>query len=91
MSTTMDSSSRASATVAARLNATAEDQEAEEYRTGRGEGIVWARDYATADELRDLVENFEPGQGGDFDNPHWRGFVAGAEEVMDDVSLLLTG
>ena len=74
----------ASATVAAWLNATADDQEADEYQRGRGDGIVWASDYATADELRDLVENFKPGRGGDFDNPHWRGFVAGAEEVLDN-------
>ena len=87
--------------------AAAEEREAKEYRRGRGDGIAWARDYATADELRDLVENFEPGRGGDFDadhslcdfasdkdrtktvsvphhdDPFWRGFVAGAEEVMD--------
>ena len=83
------------------------EQQAEEYQKGRREGHVWARDYATADELRALVKNFEPGQSGDFDtghslcdftsdkenknaasvphddNPHWRGFIAGAEEVLD--------
>jgi hypothetical protein len=82
------------------------DHEAEEYRRGRGDGIAWAREYATANELRDLVENFEPGRGGDidmdhspcdltsdkeqmnavsvsqYDSPHWRGFVAGAEDVL---------
>ena len=63
MSTTIHSSSPASATVAARLNATADDQEAEEYRRGRGDGIVWACEYATADELRDLVENFRARPG----------------------------
>ncbi len=91
MSTTLGSSSPASVTVAARLNATAPDQDAEEYRRGRGEGIVWACEYATADELRDLVENLRPGRGGDFDNPHWRGFVAGAEEVLDAVIPLPNG
>ena len=87
--------------------AVADEREDKEYRRGRGDGIAWARDYATADELRELVENFEPGRGGDFavdhslcdfasakehteaasirhhDNPFWRGFVAGAEEVSD--------
>jgi hypothetical protein len=94
------------ATVTASLKVTADDQEAERYRKGHGDGIVWAREYATCDELRDLVENFEPGQGDDFDSGHslcdfandqehlkavsvphyddpfWRGFLAGAEEVM---------
>ncbi len=83
MSTPTGSGSTASAIrrVAARLKAAAD--EAEEYRRGREDGIVWACDYATTGELRDLVENFEPGKGGDFDNPHWRGFVAGVEEVLD--------
>jgi hypothetical protein len=87
--------------------AAADEREAKEFQRGRRDGIVWARDYAAADELRDLVENFEPGQGSDFgvdhsvcdftsdreqvktvsvphhDDPFWRGFVAGAEEVMD--------
>jgi hypothetical protein len=91
MSTTTQPSLPASATAAARLNATADGQKAGEYQRGRAEGIVWACDYATDDELRDLVENFEPGRGGDFDNPHWRGFVAGAEEVLDTVSPLRNG
>lgn len=84
-----------------------DEREAKERQRGRGDGIAWARDYATAAELRDVVENFEPGRGGDFDGDHslcdfasdkertktvsvphcddgfWRGFVAGAEEVMD--------
>ena len=38
------------------LSATVDDQQAEEYRRGHGDGIVWAGDYATSDELRDLVE-----------------------------------
>ena len=103
------------AAVTARLNATVDDQVAEEYRRGRGDGIAWARDYATADELCDLVENFEPGRGDDldmdhslcdftsdkehmnavsvphYDSPHWRGFVAGAEEVLDAAGPLLNG
>jgi NADH dehydrogenase FAD-containing subunit len=69
-----------------RAAATAEaEQASEEYQRGRGDGIVWASDYATADELRNLVENFETARGGDFDDPHWRGFVSGAEEILGDV------
>ncbi|MGB0097549.1 MAG: hypothetical protein WBP81_34065 [Solirubrobacteraceae bacterium] len=77
------------AAVAARLNATADDPLPEWYPRAREDGIAWARDHATADELRNLVENFEPGPEGNFDkehsydNPHWREFVAGAEEVLD--------
>jgi hypothetical protein len=82
MSTTIHPSSPASATVAAGLNGLADDQQTEEYRRGRGDGLVWARDYATAAELRCLVENFHLGRGGAFDSPHWRGFIAGAEEIL---------
>jgi len=81
----MRSSPPTSATAAARLNVTCDDQEAERYRQGRSNGIVWACDYATPDELRYVVENFHPGRGVYFDDPHWRGFVAGAEEVLEAV------
>ena len=82
------------AAVAARLKATVGDQEAEEYRyrRGREDGISWACDYAMADELRNLVENFESGRGDldqSYDSPHWRGFIAGAEEVLDAAGPLL--
>jgi hypothetical protein len=77
-------------TVAAGPDVTAGDQGTEEYRKGRGDGIIWACDYATADELRDLVEGYEPGRGGYFDNSHWRGFADGAQEVLDAISPLLT-
>ena len=70
------------AAAAARLTASIENQEAEAFRRGHDEGITWAIEYATADELRDLVENYEPGRD-HLDDPHWRGFVAGAEEAMD--------
>ncbi len=68
-------------------NPTADDHEAEEFRRGRWEGMAWARGYATADELRNLVENVESGRGGDvdMDSHHWRGFLDGAEEVLDAV------
>jgi hypothetical protein len=82
MTTTIHPSSPASATVAAGMNGPAGDQQTEEYRRGRGDGLVWARDYATTAELRCLVENFYLGRGGTFDSPHWRGFIAGAEEIL---------
>ncbi len=60
------------------------DDQAEAYRRGREEGFVWACEFATPDELRNLVENsYKPGRSEDVD-PHWRGFVAGAEEALDD-------
>lgn len=60
------------------------DDQAEEYRRGREEGLVWAYEFATSDELRNLVEDsYKPDRIGDVD-PHRRGFVAGAEEALDD-------
>jgi len=87
--------------------ATFEPTRDEEYQRGREDGIAWACSYATADELRDLVERSRFSARPDFDrdhslrnfvvsdedadvvgvshhdSPHWRGFVAGAEEVLD--------
>jgi hypothetical protein len=79
--------------VLTRLSVTVNNQEAEEYRKGHEDGIVWARDYATAQELRDLVENFQPNRVGDsyYDDTHWRGFLAGAEEVLDATQRLQNG
>jgi hypothetical protein len=57
-------------TLATRPDATVDDPEPEEYQRGFGDGTVWATDYATEGQLRDLVENFELGQGGDFDMDH---------------------
>jgi hypothetical protein len=65
------------------------DKQTEEYRGGRGCGIMWAHDYATIAELRWLVEDFHPARGGAFDSPYWRGYIAGAEDVLDTVSPLL--
>lgn len=86
------------------------DQDAVAYQRGLSDGRVWAHDYATADELRGLVESFEPGRSADFaeghsvskfmngkerkdparvvhsDSPFWRGFAAGAEEVLNELS-----
>jgi hypothetical protein len=93
---------------AVRLSGTVEDQDPESYQRGHRDGMVWASEYATADELRGLVQNFEQGRGDDFhashslydfmngrehedaagvpnySNPFWRGFAAGAEEVLDE-------
>jgi hypothetical protein len=95
---------------AARLGGAVKDQDSESYQEGRRDGMVWASEYATADELHGLVEDFELGRSCDFDashslynfmngkqhadatsvphygNPFWRGFAAGAEEVLDEVS-----
>lgn len=95
---------------AARQTAAIDEQDFGAYQRGREDGMVWARDYATSDELRGLVENFEPGRSADFhsshsvskfmngkehkaassvphsDSPFWRGFIAGAEEVLNELS-----
>jgi hypothetical protein len=55
--------------------------DAEEYLRGQADGFAWGREYATPDELRDVAQNFEPGHASD---PYWRGFVAGAEEILDE-------
>jgi glutamate synthase (NADPH) small chain len=82
-------------------------QAAEEFRRGHGDGITWASEYATADELRYIVGHLDSYRGGGFDadhslhdfindkyngnaahifredSPHWQGFLAGAEEMLD--------
>jgi hypothetical protein len=87
-------------------------QDSVDYQRGRMEGTVWAHEYATHDELRDLVDGFEPGRSAPFDaghslhgfingkenstaahishddTPYWRGFAAGAREVLDETSPL---
>lgn len=55
---------------AARRKATVDGQDSEAYRRGRRDGMVWARDHAKADQLRDLVHNFEPGRGARFGRNH---------------------
>ena len=53
-------------TFTTRPDARVDDPEAEErYRRGFGDGIVWATDYATEGQLRDVVEKLD--QGGAFD------------------------
>ena len=70
-----DAASSAEATFANRPDARVDDSEAEEYRRGFGDGIVWATDYATEGQLRDLLEVPH------CDNPYWQGFVEGVDEV----------
>lgn len=53
-----------------------EDIEAEEFHRGYGEGLSWAREYATAEELSAYVR--VDGDARAFE----RGFRAGCEEVL---------
>lgn len=55
---------------AARLNDTPDDQDNEAQARGRREGMAWALDYATLEELPDLVGNLEPGRSPEFDANH---------------------
>jgi hypothetical protein len=90
----------------------ASGQDWADYQRGRTEGTMWAREYATHDELRDLVDGFEPGRSAPFatdhslngfmngdegnsaahvphdDTSYWRGFAAGAREVLDELGPL---
>ena len=47
-----------------------DDQDFDSYQRGRREGMAWASEYATADELRGLVEDFELGRSGDLGRNH---------------------
>lgn len=67
---------------AAARNVTANDEETEEYEHGCEEGKTWAREFAPSGVLRDLIEKCELADS-DFKTPHWRGFVSGAEQVLD--------
>jgi hypothetical protein len=93
----------------ARRNGARHGEDPGAYQRGLRDGRVWAHDYATPDELRGLVDNFEPGRSADFamdhsvskfmngrehkdparlahhDGPFWRGFVAGAEEALNEL------
>jgi hypothetical protein len=52
------------------LSVTVEDQDPESYERGRRDGMVWASEYATADELRGLVEDFDQRRGAEFHAGH---------------------
>ena len=65
---------------AARLSGTIDDQDSDSYQRGRREGKVWASEYATADELRGFVADFELGRTGGFDPRHsLHDFMTGRE------------
>jgi glutamate synthase (NADPH/NADH) small chain len=59
------------------VNETEKDRETE-VRRGHEDGLVWACDYATSDEVDALV-----GGQSDEETPYWQGFVDGAEEALD--------
>ncbi len=54
------------------------------YERGVLDGREWAGGYATAAELREIVGDFT-GEG----DPHWLGFVAGAEEILAEREVVL--
>jgi post-segregation antitoxin (ccd killing protein) len=56
--------------VAARLRATVGEQQLSERDEGHNDGGAWAREWATAGELRSLAERFSPSGGGAFDSGH---------------------
>ncbi len=62
----------------AAMSTTVGSQRDAELERGYAEGLDWAREFATSVELHDLVENPQPG----LDDERWRGFIAGAEEVL---------
>jgi hypothetical protein len=93
----------------AKLDTTVDDLDNEAYTRGRRDGMTWALEYATPEELSDLVEYFKTGRSAEFDanhsvshfmtgrhidiasvphydNPFWRGFTAGAQEVQDELN-----
>jgi len=68
--------------VAARLNATIAEEDQERLREGHADGVKWAREYATAAELRFVAEDVEPGRGSEItgaDLPTLIAFMADKE------------
>ena len=55
--------------VAQRLRQTMNKEETVGLREGYDDGVKWAREYATLDELRDMLA-WEPGGGAVFERPH---------------------
>ena len=60
------------------MTTTVDNHGNEELERGYAEGLDWAREFATAAELRNLVENANP----DLNSARWIGFIAAAEEVL---------
>lgn len=67
---------------ASQLDTSVTEHEVEERYRGYADGIVWARDYAPADQLRSFVESFGSGMGDDYEGSYREGFLEGAEEVL---------
>jgi hypothetical protein len=68
--------------VASRLHISAPEHEVEERRRGYGDGIVWARDFATATQLRGFVESFGAGMDGGSERDRFlRNFTNGTENT----------
>ena len=57
-------------TVAKRLNDTISEDEAKRYQKGLADGSEWAGEFATADQLRWIVQDSQAGSGGPFDAGH---------------------
>ena len=61
-----------------------DDDCADEYEHGVVDGREWAEAFAPTSELREIVGDLS-GEG----DPHWRGFVAGTEEVLAEREAVL--
>ena len=73
--------------VAARLRGTIDEEDAEQEREGREDGIQWAREYASARELQEIAGDFMPGDGGDFEAPHSIVHFFGAKDGQNVISV----
>lgn len=89
--------------VVERLRGTQDEERKRNVDEGRELGILWAKEYATADELRQVAEDGTTLTAGmadfygevehhfdeEYADEHNEGFVAGAQEVWDAVKSLL--
>jgi len=72
--------------VATRLRATISEEEAVQKREGFEDGAAWAREWATASELREIVQ-WSPGDGGDFLKGHTIADFFSAKEGENVISV----
>jgi post-segregation antitoxin (ccd killing protein) len=56
--------------VVQRLRRTIHEQETQANRKGYADGVLWAREYADASELRYIARSFQPGNAEEFDREH---------------------
>lgn len=63
-----EAASRDIKAVVERLRETIEKEDHMARKDGYNDGVEWARKYATADELRHIVVDWEPGVGGDLED-----------------------